>query len=85
MIRPLTAATPVPRQTPGGGGEGLSAGCVLVVWPTDRDRTVTVKLSADLPVQVIDLMGNRRTMTPTGGKLAIPMQAETPVFLLLEK
>ena len=61
------------------------AGCVLVVWPADRDRTVTVKVSADLPVPVIDLMGNRRVMTPKGGELPIPMQAETPVFLLLEK
>ena len=66
------------RTTPG-------AGCVLVVWPTDKDRTITVKLSADLPVPVIDLMGNRRVMTPAGGNLPMPMQAETPVFLLLEK
>jgi len=46
---------------------------------------VTVEVSADLPVPVIDLMGNRRVMTPAGGNLPIPVQAETPVFLLLEK
>ena len=58
---------------------------LLLQNPSTEDRTVTVKLSADLPVPVIDLMGTRRMMTPTGGKLAIPMQVEVPVFLLLEK
>ena len=46
---------------------------------------MTVTVSADLPVPVINLIGNRRVMTPKAGKLAIPMQVDVPVFLLLEK
>ena len=64
---------------------GPGAGNVLVVWPIGDDRTATLKVPADRPVTVVDLMGGRQVRTPQGEDLALPLRTETPVFLLLEK
>ena len=64
---------------------GAGAGGVLVVWPIGDDRTATLKVPADRPVTVVDLMGGREVRTPRGEDLALPLRTETPVFLLLEK
>jgi len=60
------------------GGEGRKG--VVALWSLAGDATAS--LAAEKPVTVVDLMGGCSTVAPVGGKAAIPLQQETPVFVL---
>ena len=52
---------------------------VLALWSISGDKTVS--LPADEPQTVTGLMGDTETVKPAGGKVAIELKHEVPVFL----
>jgi hypothetical protein len=58
----------------------------LVLWTTDTDRACALPLKADQPATAVDLMGNRESLKAgQEGRLGLPLQQETPIFVVLEK
>lgn len=53
---------------------------VVALWSLGADAVA--HLPADGPVMVVDLMGGRSAVAPAAGKATIPLQQETPVFVI---
>jgi hypothetical protein len=56
---------------------------VIAVWGLREDREVSIPVSTNRAVGIVDLMGNRETLTPKEGKLTVAAKRETPVFAVL--
>jgi hypothetical protein len=58
----------------------------LVLWTTDKDRACALPLKADQPATAVDLMGNRESLKAgQEGRLRLPLQQETPIFVVVQK
>jgi len=56
---------------------------VIAVWGLREDRDVSIPVSTNRAVGIVDLMGNRTSLMPKDGKLAVSAKAETPAFVLM--
>jgi len=66
------------RFVSAGGDESAVA-----LWSTD-DREA-VKLPAEQPATIVNLMGEEERVVPVDGQVTVPLQLETPVFVLFRK
>jgi len=57
---------------------------VIALWGLREDREVSVPVAPDRAASLVDLMGNRQTLTPKDAKLAVPAKRETPAFVVIE-